>query len=462
MNKQGPVKERVTTIGQGGKRFWMYPAKFTGDWLKKRRWVAVVLVLFYFLFPWLKINGEQVILFDIADRKFAFFGLIFWPQDLLIFWFFLMGTLVCIILITAQWGRLWCGWACPQTVFLEHIFRRIEIWIEGDAAKRRKLDQGPFTFEKFRKKALKYTIFLMVSSHFANTALCYFVGTDEVLHMTFSNPAANRGWFSFMLFINFLFFLDFAWFREQFCIIACPYGRFQSVLLDEHSTIVGYDYNRGEPRGVLRKNQERSDKGDCIDCNRCVAVCPTGIDIRMGLQMECNNCTACLDACDEIMEKVGKPKKLIRYTSEVELEGKKRRWIRPRVIAYTVIVLGLWTIGAYKLTHREGLIMRMIRPPGTSFTLDEQAYVTNRFQAKATNKSNEVMTLTAKAPDGYEIVTPFPKWTINPQETGVNEMFIRKDRQDFSPSGKEKINIQFYHDDELLIETTVTIMGPVK
>jgi len=462
MNKQGPVKERVTTIGQGGKRFWMYPASFSGEWLNKRRLVAVALIIFYFLFPWLKINGEQVILMDIADRKFAFFGFIFWPQDLLIFWFFLMGALVCIILITAQWGRLWCGWACPQTVFLEHVFRRIEIFIEGDAAKRRKLDRGPLTLEKVKKKTLKFLAFFVVSSHFANTAICYFVGTDEVLHMTFSNPGENQGWFSFMLFINFLFFLDFVWFREQFCIIACPYGRFQSVLLDEHSTIVGYDYNRGEPRGVLRKNRERGNQGDCIDCNRCVAVCPTGIDIRMGLQMECINCTACLDACDEVMGKIGKPKKLIRYTSEMELDGRKRRWIRPRVVVYTVIFLGLWTVGAFKLNNREGLIMRMIRPPGTSFTLDEQAFVTNHFQAKATNKTDDTMTLTVKASDGVSIVTPFPKWTIKPQETAVNEIFLRMNRNNFSSSGKEKIKIEFYNGEDLVIQTEVTIMGPAK
>ena len=459
---QKPVKERVTTIGEGGHRFWLYPAKFHGLWLNRRRITAYILILFFFIVPWTEINGHQTVLLDIAERKFAIFGAVFWPQDLLIFWFFLVGTVVAIFLITAQWGRLWCGWACPQTVFLEHVFRRIETWIEGDAAKRRRRDRGPWTFEKVRLKLTKYFLFLIFTSHFANTVLCYFVGTDQVLAMTFSDPRESWGWFTFMAFVNLLFFLDFAWFREQFCLIACPYGRFQSVLLDGDSMIVGYDYNRGEPRGVLRKGQERTE-GDCIDCNRCVAVCPTGIDIRMGLQMECINCTACMDACDEVMEKIDKPKKLIGYTSIASLEGRVRRFLRPRPIVYTALLLVLWTTGSVLLMNKSDVIIRMVRPPGNSFTFNEQAEeVTNHFQAKASNKTAEPITLVPIAPEGYELVAALNPWELPPQETVQNQIFIRKKKDSFSPTGKEQLTVRFYEGDRVASEASVTLMGPTQ
>lgn len=465
MSKQGhklqvPVKERVTTIGEGGRRFWLYPASFRGIWLKRRRIVAWGLILFFFILPWTEVNGHQTVLLDIPQRKFAFFGLVFWPQDMLIFWFFLVGTVILIFLITALWGRLWCGWACPQTVFLEHVFRRIEIWIEGDAPKRRALDNGPLTWTKFRKKATKYFLFLVVSSHFANTVLCYFVGTDEVLRMTFGPPAENWGWFVFMAFFNFMFFADFAWFREQFCLIACPYGRFQSALLDGDSMIVGYDYNRGEPRGVLRKNQARTE-GDCIDCHRCVAVCPTGIDIRMGLQMECVNCTACMDACDEIMEKINKPKGLIRYTSEAALESRPRRFMRFRTLAYTMIFVALWSTGGYMLVNRSETVVRVVRPPGASFTLDgQQAVISNLFTAKVSNKTERDMVLVPRVPDGYEVTAALNPWNVPAQTTGQNQVFIRKDKADFDADGSEQLTLSFYEGDRLVSTNQITLMGP--
>ncbi len=462
MAKPHPVKERVTTIGEGGHRFWLYPASFSGLWLNRRRIVAYLLVLVYFLVPWTKINGHQTILLDVAERKFAVFGIVFWPQDLLIFWFFLVGSVVVIFLITAQWGRLWCGWACPQTVFLEHVFRRIETWVEGDSQRRQRLDKGPWTAEKIAKKTAKYGLFLIVSSHFANTALCYFVGTDQVLYMTFQDPSTHWSWFTFMAVLNFLFFLNFAWFREQFCLIACPYGRFQSVLLDSDSMIVGYDYTRGEPRSVMRKHETQVG-GDCIDCNRCVAVCPTGIDIRMGLQMECVNCTACMDACDEIMTKIHRPKGLIRYTSIANLEGRLRRFFRPRTIAYTAIFILLWSIGGFLLLNRGEVIIRLVRPRGTSFTLaEDQRVVTNLFQAKASNKTAEPLVLVPKVPAGYELVAALNPWTIPPQETALNQIFVRKNSASFSHSGKERLKIGFYHDNQLVREAEVTLMGPVQ
>lgn len=457
-----PVKERVTTIGEGGRRFWIYPAPFKGIWLKRRQILAYLLIAFLFILPWTTVNGTQTVLLDIPERKFAFFGMVFWPQDLLIFWFFLVGTVILIFLITAQWGRIFCGWACPQTVFLEHVFRRIETWVEGTGPQRQRLDKAPWTLTKVRKKATKYFLFFLVSSHFANTAVCYFVGTDDVIRMTLADPRENWGWFTFMLFINTLFFVNFTWFREQFCLIACPYGRFQSVLLDTDSMIVGYDYNRGEPREIMRKGKERQG-GDCIDCNRCVAVCPTGIDIRMGLQMECVNCTACMDACDAIMHKIGKPDKLIGYTSIADLEGRKRRFLRPRTLAYTFLFIGLWTTGATLLSHKSELIIRMVRPPGDSFALSAaSADVTNHFQAKGGNKSDRPITLRVEAPEGYTVVAALNPWTLEPQSNSVNQIFIRKNKADFSPDGKERLKIQFYEGDRVASESELTLVGPMQ
>ncbi|MDJ0835138.1 MAG: cytochrome c oxidase accessory protein CcoG [Acidobacteriota bacterium] len=454
-----PIKDRVTTIGKGGRRFWLYPAKFHGLWLKRRQILAAVLILFFFIVPWTKVNGTQTVLLDVAERKFAIFGAVFWPQDLIIFWFYLVGTVILIFLITAQWGRLFCGWACPQTVFLEHVFRRIETWVEGDGNQRRRLDKAPWTLTKVRKKATKYFLFLIVSSHFANTVLCYFVGTDQVINMTFSDPRENWSWFGFMAFVNFLFFVNFTWFREQFCLIACPYGRFQSVLLDGDSMIVGYDYNRGEPRGVLRKKEKR-DKGDCIDCNRCVAVCPTGIDIRMGLQMECINCTACMDACDEIMDKINKPRKLIGYTSVASLEGRNRRFFRARTLVYTGLFLALFTVGSVLLVNKSEIIIRMVRPPGASFTLNQSDEITNHFQAKASNKTPEPITLKPSVPEGYELVAALDPWVVPPQETVQNQIFIRKKKDNFSNTGKESLTIRFYDGEAVATEAKITLMGP--
>lgn len=464
MSGQAPTRDKMTTIGQGGKRFWLYPAKFSGAWLNRRRLTAVVLIIFFFLLPWLKINGTQVVLLDIAERKFAFFGLVLWPQDFAILWFFAAGSAILILFLTAQWGRLWCGWACPQTVFLEHVFRRIEIMIEGDARQRRKLDAAPMSAAKFGKKALKYLLFIIVSSHFANTVLCYFVGTDQVLQMTFQDPRENWGWFTFMAFFNFMFFVDFAWFREQFCLIACPYGRFQSVLLDSDSMIVGYDYNRGEPRGKMRKNETRT-AGDCIDCNRCVAVCPTGIDIRQGLQMECINCTACMDACDEIMFKVNKPAKLIRYTSIADLEGRLRRFMRPRVLVYLLLATALYGVGTYLFLFNRGLKFQIVRPPGQSFTLSESdAVVSNHFEVKATNRSDQIWTVVVEVEEPLMLTTPLNPWPIPAEETATLPIFVRKQKSQFQTSGKERATVTFRDKEhgEVLYQTEVTLMGPAQ
>ncbi len=459
MTTTSPTKERVTTIGEGGRRFWLYPASFKGLWLKRRQWLAAFLIVLFFVLPWIKIDGHQAVLLNIVDRKFAFFGIVFWPQDFYIFWFFVVGGIVCIFLITALWGRLWCGWACPQTVFLEHVFRRIEKWIEGDAMKRRRLDRGPWTWEKLRKKTLKLSLFMIISIHFANTVLCYFAGSDHVMHMTFTAPGDNWSWFTFMAFLSFLFFADFAWFREQFCIIACPYGRFQSALLDEHSLIVGYDYGRGEPREHLRKGVE-SKAGDCIDCNRCVAVCPTGIDIRMGLQMECVNCTACMDACDEVMEKVGRDVGLIRYTSISELEGKSQRSIRLRTVAYSILAVFLLAAGSYALLNKREYSIQILRAAGSGFSRVQSDHVINHFQVKISNRTSKAITIEPCLPPGFELTTALRTWNIPAQSTQNQSIFVSRHLDKFSPDGKERLVVSFRREDKTIFQDEITLIGP--
>jgi len=439
--KVTPVRERVTTIGDRGSRIWLYPINFKGIWLQRRRMVAYILTVIYFIIPWIHIGGQPAVLLDLRHRKMALFGLTLWPQDTLIFWFFMVGLGLSLFMVTAWWGRIWCGWACPQTVFMEHLFRPIEVWVEGNARQRKRLDAAPWNFEKIRKKLTKYILFVLVSSAVANTFLFYFAGTDRVLEMMTSSPVENKGWFFFMMFINLAFIFNFSWFREQLCLVACPYGRFQSVMLDDNSLIVGYDAKRGEPHNRKAK-AEGLTPGDCIDCRQCVNVCPTGIDIRHGLQMECVNCTACIDACDEVMDKMKRPRGLIRYSSINELSGKESRFWRPRPIVYAVLILILWTTGGVIYTQKDPLRIQFLRPAGDSFSVDGEV-ITNQFVMKAIHKGQEPVILDLEAQEGVELITPFNPWTIEEQSTAKAPILIRINRADMPDSGRQQVTIRF-------------------
>ncbi|MBX7230811.1 MAG: cytochrome c oxidase accessory protein CcoG [Bdellovibrionales bacterium] len=313
-------EESLGSLDEFGNRLFIYPATVRGAWNRLRKRFHFILLIIFLILPWLRWHGNPLLQLDVVHRKFIIFGLTLWAQDGPLIFFVLAGFVITLFFITSLWGRVWCGWACPQTVFIEMVFRKLEYWFEGTHLERRRLNEGPFTLNKLWKKTGKWFAFFIASWIVGNTFLSYFVGTERLLQMISVSPWQNPESFLVMAFTTLVTLFDFGWFREQFCIIMCPYGRFQSVLMDHQSSTIIYDYHRGEPRKGSSNLLPGQKTGDCINCFKCVAVCPTAIDIRRGQQMECIACTACIDACDEVMEKMQKPKGLIRYGSGAELE----------------------------------------------------------------------------------------------------------------------------------------------
>lgn len=364
--------ERLNTTNQDGSRFFLYPAHVKGFFRKYRTITQVVLILFFLLAPWIKLNGLQFILLDIPNRTFIIMGLLFKSHDAPLIFLFLATFTFVLALLTALFGRVWCGWACPQTVFIDGIYRKIETWILGNYLEKRKLARTPWTILKIKKISTLWVVYFIISSLISHSFVAYFVGADRLISMMGGMPHENFIAFTLVFSMTLILMFNFGWFREQFCIIACPYGRFQATLMDKKSQSVLYDYGRGEPRkGTLNI---ATPLGDCVSCNKCVEVCPTGIDIRRGIQMECIGCTACIDACDEIMEKVNKPKGLIRYSSEYELETKKKltlkeRYLRPRVLIYFAAVIIVAMTFAGILKSREPIIVNVLRLKGDPYTV---------------------------------------------------------------------------------------------
>lgn len=328
-----PGLERLHVLDERGSRKYIYPADVHGRYTRVRPWLFLLLIAFYIGLPWISIGGHPAVFLDIAARRFFLFGRTFNAQDFYLVFFLLTGVGFSLIVLASLFGRIWCGWACPQTVFVEGVYRRIERLVEGPAAHRQILARGPLTLGKIVRKALKHALYLLITFLLAHLFLAYFVSAEKLLRMLVDGPRAHFGTFLWGVGLTGILYWNFFWFREQLCLIVCPYGRLQSVMQDPDTVNIGYDHRRGEPRGKLKATQV----GDCVDCQRCVAVCPTGIDIRNGLQMECVGCAACIDACDEIMDKVKRPRGLIRYESERVLSGEPRRFLRPRMYLYTAL-----------------------------------------------------------------------------------------------------------------------------
>jgi len=376
----------LSTLNKDGSRRWLRPRLSKGRFYHRRFWTAWALILLFTLVPILRMNGKPLMLFDLGVREFTLFGSTFHATDTLLLMLLMVGILLSVFLVTALLGRVWCGWACPQTVYMEVLFRPLERLIEGDHLRQHELDQaGGMT----GRRLFKNILFLIISAFLANTFLAYWVGWDTLLSWITGSPLDHWGGFLVMAVTTVLMYADFAWFREQTCIVACPYGRFQSVLLDKHSLIVAYDARRGEPRAKLRKEDAPRAGGDCVDCNHCVVVCPTGIDIREGLQMECIHCTQCIDACDSIMDRVGMPRGLIRYGSQQEMATGERRFMRPRVLLYPLAILLIFGLLVFNLLRREDSVVTILRGLGTPYSVLAEGEVSNTIRIKVDNQRGE-------------------------------------------------------------------------
>lgn len=390
-------RDSVGTMEQSGKRKWVFPRKPKGKYTNYRYIVTIVLLLIYFGLPFIKINGNPFLLINVLDREFYILGQPFYPQDFFILALGAIASIVFIILFTVVFGRIFCGWICPQTIFLEMIFRKVEYAIEGDRNKQMKLDRQEWNSEKIWKRGLKWTIFLIISLIITHFMFMYIVGYEEVFKIMKEGPFANPTNFIVMILFTAAFYFVFAWFREQVCTLVCPYGRLQGVLIDKQTINVFYDFKRGENRAKWRKGEDRraAGKGDCIDCHQCVVVCPTGIDIRNGQQLECVNCTACIDACDEVMVKVGLPPGLIRYATEDEIEKEIPFKFTNRMKAYTGVLLLLIGFLGFLLYNRGDMEAKFIKPAGSTFFLKD-GKISNTYNYTVLNKSNKKKTLTIK------------------------------------------------------------------
>lgn len=397
-------RNQLGNTGEKGKRQWIYPKIIKGKFYRYRTVLSYVLLAFLFSAPFVKISGRPFMLFNILERKFILFGVPFWPQDFILFGLAMLTLIVFIVLFTAVYGRIFCGWICPQTIFLEMVFRKIENWIEGNANQQKKLDEQPWNREKVLKKTAKHVIFYFISFLIGNTFLAYIIGRDALFAIITDSPADHIGGLIAMLVFSTLFYLVFSKMRELVCIWACPYGRLQGVLLDTNSIVVAYDNVRGEPRGKLKKN-DPTPKGDCVDCGLCVDVCPTGIDIRNGTQLECVNCTACIDACDGVMDKINKPRGLIRYASLEGIKSGKNFHYNTRLKAYTVLLTILVGVFVFLLATRDVIEATVLRAPGQTFQQNETT-ITNLYNFELVNKTFEhiPVQLSVEKLDGAKIV----------------------------------------------------------
>jgi len=381
------------------KRQWIYAKKVNGPLFRYRQYVGYTLLLLLFAAPFIKINGEPFLLFNVVERKFSIFGTIFYPQDLYLFVFAMLIFMVGVVLFTVVYGRVWCGWTCPQTIFMELIFRRIEYWIEGDANQQRKLNEGPNTSAKITKKVSKHALFLAISFLISNIFLSYIIGIDALIEIITDPIGQHMGGLISLLLFTLVFYAVFAFLRELVCTTVCPYGRLQGVLLDDQSITVAYNSKRGEPRGKHQKTIGAQTLGDCVDCGLCVHVCPTGIDIRRGIQMECVNCTACIDACDQVMEKLKKPKRLIGFYTLREIEQDLPKSKNVRAIAYSAVLLLLMGIFSWLIFSRTPVDGTLLRANGTTYIMRDDGTVANMYNLELINKTHQTMAIAVQLSD---------------------------------------------------------------
>ncbi|QDK82173.1 cytochrome c oxidase accessory protein CcoG [Spirosoma sp. KCTC 42546] len=476
----------VTETTTPAKRQWLYPRVVKGRFYRWRTAVAWVFLAALFSGPFLSYNGQPLFLFNVLERKFNIFGVTFWPQDFYLVAIGLLAFIVFIALFTVVYGRVFCGWACPQTVFLEMVFRKIEIWIEGDSNARRRLDAAPWTTDKILKKSAKYSIFFLISFAISNTFLAYIIGKDALLTIITDNPANHVGGLSIILLFTGVFYTVFAYVREYVCTTICPYGRLQSVLLDKQSVMVAYDDVRGEPRGKLVKNEELrmknmvetdyssfltlhsslNKKGDCIDCKLCVQVCPTGIDIRKGTQMECVNCTLCIDACDDIMDKIDRPRGLIRYDSLEGIQTRQPWRMTRRMMGYSVVLVLLMSVWGFLLWTRSDLDTTLLRAPGQLYQREAErgpggGLISNLYLIELVNKTHKEKPVSFRVDYPGATLRMVQPLTKAPADELTKGMFFILLPEKNIHEVSTKLTVEVVSDGVVVDRVKTTFLGPV-
>lgn len=457
-------RDRIATVDAKGKRKWIFAQKPKGKFYRIRTWVSWGFFILFFALPFIKVKGRPLLLFNIPEAKFIIFSKVFWPQDFFIFGLTMITFIVFIVLFTAAFGRLFCGWVCPQTIFMEMLFRKVEYLIEGDAPAQKMLKAAPWTGNKIFKKTLKHVVFFAMAFVIANFFLAYIIGMDQLLQIISEPVTKHFGGFVAILAFSGVFYGVYAYFREQACTVVCPYGRLQSVLLDRNSMLVAYDYKRGEPRGKYKKNKTAEvSLGDCIDCFQCVKVCPTGIDIRNGTQMDCVGCTACIDACDHMMEATGRPKGLIRYASENGIaEGKKLRYTG-RMKFYTIMLIVLTGLLTLLLVTRKDVDGTIIRAAGITYQERGADSISNLYNIKIVNKTVNEIPLTLRIEDapGRIIEAEGRDIVVQKEGQGKGSFFIVLPNS-FIKDRKTPLKIGLYDGDKKITTLSTNFMGPFR
>ncbi len=457
-------RNSIATVDERGKRVWVYPKKPAGVHHRWRIGVSIALLALLISGPFLTIGGQPLLLLNIFERKFVILGQIFWPQDFVLLAILLITFFVFIILFTVVYGRIWCGWMCPQTLFMEMVFRKIEYLIEGDANEQRRLNKEPWNAKKILKKGVKQVMFALIALVISHTVMAYLVGIDETRNIISHSPSEHMAGFIGLIAFTGIFYLVFAWFREQACVVVCPYGRLQSVLLVKDSIVVAYDWLRGEPRTKIRKNQSAAEKsGDCIDCKLCVHVCPTGIDIRNGTQLECVNCTACIDACDDVMLKINKPKGLIRYASFSGIEKGSQKVFTPRVAGYTAVLALLLGLFGFTLMTRTDVETTILKVPGTLYQ-KSGSNITNLYNVEFVNKTFSDMQLELKiiSPEGASIHRPDGRAEVVKAGDLAKTVYFIQLPEDAVKEVRTTVYVGVYNNGKLLEKLKVKFIGPIK